>query len=247
MENKVVDVGVENIELNGQSFELSFPDGADIRTHIRSIVTGREYSHLKLDYSPKCIIDIGANIGAAAFFFRRHYPNARICCFEPSPSTFDFLERNTAPLSNIELFPFGLFNCDKEVKLYRGKLHCLQNSIVLHQAMRSDYEMVQFKEARRAIAPLLQSPTILKLDIEGCELQVIENLYPLLAQIEIVYLEYHSECDRIAIDNLLSSTFKLWSAQANEVHRGQLAYLSNTLLARFPELEKSEIASHPPA
>src|SRR5271156_3378543 len=41
----------------------------------------------------KTVLDIGANVGAAALYFARLFPNARIYAFEPAPDNFAVLER----------------------------------------------------------------------------------------------------------------------------------------------------------
>jgi FkbM family methyltransferase len=43
---------------------------------------------------PEVIVDLGANAGQAALWFRSRFPDARLLCVEPDPRTFAMLERN---------------------------------------------------------------------------------------------------------------------------------------------------------
>lgn len=45
---------------------------------------------------PVTVVDIGAHVGAFACQLAAKAPHARICCFEPSPTTADYLRRNVA-------------------------------------------------------------------------------------------------------------------------------------------------------
>ena len=70
---------------------------------------------------------------------------------------------------------------------------------------------------------------------------VLSDLAACLPEAEVVYVEYHSESDRLELDALLKTTHKLWRAAAEDVHRGNLAYLSRALLSRAPRLERKEL------
>jgi FkbM family methyltransferase len=50
------------------------------------------------------IIDAGANIGLAAIWYSRLYPDAVIISIEPDPANFKMLEANTAALPNVQGF-----------------------------------------------------------------------------------------------------------------------------------------------
>lgn len=49
------------------------------------------------------IIDAGANIGLAAIWFAKQYPEARIVSIEPDPGNLDICRANVAPFANITL------------------------------------------------------------------------------------------------------------------------------------------------
>ena len=50
---------------------------------------------------PKIIFDIGANIGAASFFFAEHYPESKIYSFEPARDVLPILRKNLSCYKNV--------------------------------------------------------------------------------------------------------------------------------------------------
>src|SRR5262245_13982601 len=79
-------------DANGRSFAVTYPCSPFMRAIVAGILEGREYPILQLpDGPPTVIVDIGANVGATAVFFRAAYPGARIYCYEPSQENFVWL------------------------------------------------------------------------------------------------------------------------------------------------------------
>jgi FkbM family methyltransferase len=52
----------------------------------------------EVDPAPRSVLDLGANIGASALFFRARFPDARITCVEASPTVVRTLRANVAGL-----------------------------------------------------------------------------------------------------------------------------------------------------
>ena len=63
------------------------------------ILKGESYPIFDFISKPKYIFDIGANIGAASFFFAEHYPESKIYAFEPSSTILPILRK-----TNIKMF-----------------------------------------------------------------------------------------------------------------------------------------------
>src|SRR6266508_4102258 len=163
----------------------------------------------------------GANIGAAAVYFLGLFPEARIVCFEPSPTNLEFLRRNTAFTNQIEVHPIGLSDFTGNVPLYIGKSQLMQNSIYPNEGVRCAHESAEIRDAGAEFDRLgFKDVSILKLDTEGCELPILRALGNRRNAIEIIYLEYHSESDRLVIDALLAERFVLAQANVTAPHRG---------------------------
>jgi hypothetical protein len=46
----------------------------------------------------KSIVDIGANVGASVLYWKYRYPDSAVYAFEPEPSNFQMLKKNTQNL-----------------------------------------------------------------------------------------------------------------------------------------------------
>ncbi len=222
----------------GGEINVSFPDSGNASKHIYNILSGQDYPILNCHFKPDCIIDIGANIGATALFFTKVYPGVDCFCYEPSPSTFTYLEKNTNQVPEIKVFNYGLSNELRTVKLYTGTSQCLQNSLHPSIEVTNEFEFAQIQPASAELEEILNGKrALVKIDTEGCEVPILEDLENLLKHIDILYLEYHSEEDRRTIDRVLSDHFSLCHSMASIVHRGNMMFLSQRLLSEFPQWE----------
>jgi len=221
---------------------ITFPDSGNIEIHIRNILSGKNYPlFLAPNFAPKQIIDIGANVGATALFFVTHYPNAQVYCYEPCISNFQFLEMNTSKIKSLMRINLGLSDRNERQKLYLGRNQCLQHSVYPSIEVTDEFEYIEMRPASEQISKHFAVPCIIKIDTEGCEVPILKDIGNLLHHVSLLYLEYHSEDDRLEIDQLLKTNFKLLSADTQTVHRGNLMYISNTLIDRYPQLSILEI------
>lgn len=177
------------------------------------------------------IIDIGANIGAAALFFAISYPQARVFAFEPAPQTYSLLAQNTQWIDRIMTFNFGLDDQDRQANLYLGAQDSVTNSVHSSQLNTADTIEVTLRNIRAVVSELsVDKIDILKLDTEGCELPILRSLADYIPHIGVVFVEYHSETDRLEIDRLLSNSHILFTGHINHPHRGEFCYLAKTQL-----------------
>lgn len=230
------------LTVDGRPHDLTFPATGNMEQIVLSILGGREYAPLRAPgWQPKTIVDIGANVGATAIFFALAYPEAEIRCFEPSPSTFAHLTRNTGWLERVRTYPYGLFDSEAELPLYGGTSQCAQASVSLSVETREEgAEVIALRPAAGAIGEI-EGPAILKIDTEGCEVPVLEDLGEGLDRFDVVYVEWHSDADRRRIDALLGARFSLWKTRAGAVHRGTAAYLHERVMTAYPRLGALEI------
>ncbi|MBF0123740.1 MAG: FkbM family methyltransferase [Magnetococcales bacterium] len=164
----------------------------------------------------KTIVDIGAHIGEAAFFFHFLYPDADIFSFEPDPESFGLLERNVGQISKIRPFHVGCFDCDKEVEFFKSlEFGSVGNSIYAKSNMVHSCR-VQLKDTATILNSLAipQQIDILKIDTEGCEIAVLRSLFGGRFRSKLAYIEHHSEQDCHEIHNLLFPTHVLWNSSA---------------------------------
>jgi FkbM family methyltransferase len=180
------------------------------------------------------IVDIGANVGAATVFFKKTYPNAAIYSFEPGPEPFDLLQSNTSYYRDIHCINYGLFDIDATVKLYIGKNDHVTTSIYQNNLVTSEFNEKKLRKASLLFETLgIKSIDILKIDTEGCEVNILRNMVSYLTAVKVMYVEYHSELDRILIDVILRKTHTLYNSKAESPHRGDLTYINNSMESEY--------------
>jgi FkbM family methyltransferase len=234
------------LAMRGRELSFHFPDSGNMQAHLASILAGKDYPLLPLpsDYACETIVDIGANVGAAALWFLGAAPDARIVCFEPSRENHDCLRHNLASFPRAEAHHCGLYSRAREASLHLGASQCMQHSIVASGETGGASETITLKRASTEFDRLgLERISILKIDTEGCELAILQDLGAArLAKIDMIYLEWHSDEDRRAIDALLGERFLLAHASAKFPHRGNAAYMAASLAARVPAIAAARIA-----
>ena len=229
--------GFIKVRLQASELSFNFPNQGNTAIHVKKILKGEIYPNLRrLGFKPTRIIDIGANLGATAILFHSQYPEAAIDCFEPNSSNFEWLKANLSSLPKVTLHPFGLFNEDKETTLFHGRNQALQGSIFSSAEVTTEGESIQLKDAREALTDCIETDTLIKIDTEGCELPILERLSSAFDQLKIIYLEFHSEQDRLALDALLTATHSLWHAAVQNPHRGDLCYVHRSLCENNPAI-----------
>lgn len=136
------------------------------------------------------IIDCGANIGISLFYFKTKFPKAEIVAFEPDPLGFTLLTQNVKKLNftDINLINKGVWNKDGKVKFF-GKGDDA-GRIVLENSTRQDCIEIKVIRLRSFLQRKVQ---FLKIDIEGVEGEVLQDISDLLYNVERIFIEYHSK------------------------------------------------------
>jgi FkbM family methyltransferase len=217
----------------GKTYPLQYPFSPLMESIVTQIMTKNEYPLLPfLQNHSGAVLDIGANIGCASLLFSVYYPLATIYAFEPSPSSFQFLQSNMKQFPNVHPFNYGLDSKDGSARLYSGQGASVTNSLGTSVLNSSEFETA---ELRRLSAFILDNDLdrilLIKIDTEGSEVPILKDIEHLLDRVESVMLEYHSEGDRLKIDRLLTNRFMLYSGNAPNPHRGTLIYVSKSTVA----------------
>ena len=226
-------VDIDGTETDPVPFDCAATFGS--RWAARGILEGRTYPHLPFVDDVQVVLDIGANAGAATRYLAHHRPDAKIYAFEPAAGPRQFLERNVAHLPNVTVHPVGLGREDVEVPLYHGLYDDISGSTIFRpDANRDDTEVIRL---RRTAAWLdeqgLDRLDIVKLDIEGTEIEVLEELVPWLPTIKVLYVEYDSRQARKALGRLLDATHDLYLGVYLTLDQGECTYV------------RQDVANHP--
>jgi FkbM family methyltransferase len=198
----------------------------------RRILSGETYPIVNSLGDVGVVLDVGANAGAASVLFARHYPAAAVHAFEPAAAAYELLCHNTAGCPGVVTHNFGLFDRTTDTDLWAGLVGPGQASIHRNEEVGDSSERVHLVAADEWWASsTLGHIDILKVDTEGCELQILRSLADQVAGAKAVYLEFHDHDEWRAIDRLLAPTHGLAVARMM-YYTGEILYLRHDILPR---------------
>ncbi|HQW84311.1 MAG TPA: FkbM family methyltransferase [Ferruginibacter sp.] len=128
--------------------------------------------------------DIGANIGYHALIANTVTNQGKIYAFEPMPHVRKIFEqhislnRNKIPINNIELLPYAVADKEKRIPFSNDKKQSDGNTFIkaspvfIHAANKM---MVQCVSIDGLVAKGYARPTVIKIDAEGAELEILQG------------------------------------------------------------------------
>ena len=144
------------------------------------------------------LIDVGANQGQFALAWKKFYPGSRIFSFEPVPETFEKLKENTQPFSNINTLNMALGSKAGKLSIYKNG-HSHASSFLKVSQFQKEHipATVDEKPEEVSVATLdAVSPelgqlgcSVLKLDVQGFEREVLLGAANVLKQIDYLIIE----------------------------------------------------------
>jgi FkbM family methyltransferase len=206
------------------------------------IFAGITYPIVSFICDVKTVVDIGANVGAASVYLATAYPQARIFALEPGSDALELLRANVKPLGNVSVFPFGLYSRARSLQLFHGKNDCVESSVFSSLRTTSEAEEIELRCASDFLGEQgIESIDVLKIDTEGCEVAILQSIKKCLPKVKVLYVEYHSERDRRAIDGMLADTHVLWLGRVTFAYRGEFCYVRRDLVPDEKEVHSCEI------
>lgn len=196
----------------GDDVEFDCADTLVSRWVCTDILRGKTYPFLPFVEDVRVVVDVGANCGAATVFFARRYPGAEVHAFEPASEPRQHLERNAEMLPNVRVHPVGLHSVDQVAPLYKGDGDLGMASIFRRSVNLDESESVQLRSAGGWAAERgIDQIDVLKVDVEGCEIEVLTSLERFLPAVKALYVEYDSREARREIARLLDPSHELYT------------------------------------
>ncbi|HET7710070.1 MAG TPA: FkbM family methyltransferase [Sphingomicrobium sp.] len=170
------------------------------------------------------IFDVGANVGEFTKACLAQFgPHCVIHAFEPSAATFADLESNLRGQANVRLHPFGFSDSEREADLYSSEpgstiasVHRLQRPV---RPFRDEFtERVSLTKVDLFCRKEgIESIDLLKLDVEGHELMVLQGATEMVGAGRVGFIQFEFGENNISSKTyladfhaMLGSTYKMY-------------------------------------
>ena len=181
--------------------------------HIEKIFEG-EYDIAYQNSNP-IILDIGGNIGGFSLWADKRWANSKIYSYEPIKDNFNLLKENTKDMDNIVISNVAIGSKEETRRMYYGAHNVGECSFINGAEQIEDGEDVSVMPAN-----LLPNANIVKIDTEGAEIEILENI---TIKPDLYLIEFHSAYNRRRIDNILYD-YTLMAADIKNPNYGIVKY-----------------------
>lgn len=139
------------------------------------------------------IVDLGANVGYASIYMLSKHPGARVIAMEPDPENFALLRRNLAPYGGrCEALLAAAWSHPTRLQMrtepYRGGGHWAR------QVEEGNDGTVEALDLGTLFTKLgIEKVSILKMDIEGAEVEVFSGNLDWISRVDSMMIELHDD------------------------------------------------------
>ena len=150
------------------------------------------FIHETLAFEPSspapCILDCGANVGVASLFFKRRYPQARVTAFEADPAIAEICRRNLSSngAGDVDVVTAAAWTSRGTTEFVcEGADSGAVASLGVIAGRTQTVPTVRLRDY------LTDPVELLKLDIEGAELPVLEDCAGALDAVRAMTIDLH--------------------------------------------------------
>ncbi len=177
----------EKQNINFLNYNFDVPDSLSFVWQFKEIFVDESYKFNSQNNAP-VIFDCGANVGTSCLYFKNLFPNSKITAFEADSAIAKILKSNLQKnnFNDIEIIDKAVWinNNGIEISLEGADGASIysesQNKIKVDSIRLKD-----FLEKEISI-------DMLKMDIEGAEVEVLKDCGESLSKIKNLFIEYHS-------------------------------------------------------
>ena len=209
--NRLFDTTEQGYELKSINFRnvqhpiYYRPNTIDVPTLVQSLIR-KEYGKGLKSNSPEYIIDAGCYIGDVTIFYLNKFPNSKIIALEPNESNYEVAKLNLEPYKERTIvINKGLWSSKASLS-FKGDFTTA--SLGIDNKASQKIECIDMNSL--LIENKFEHLDLLKMDIEGAELEVIlKNSDTWLPKTKMIAVEFHSdEIKQLCLNKLYEYDFE---------------------------------------
>ena len=194
---------------------------------LKGAMAGTEHRSALQGFNFDLIVDVGANRGQFALISRKIFPRAKIHSFEPLEEPAQIFKRVLGSDPNVILHPCAIGREKTTSTIHITKDDDSSSMLPITQMQSSMFPSATEKETRKiTVLPLSQalgdtsipSASLLKIDVQGFELEVLKGCEDILNK----FSHHYIECSFIELyeGQALAHQIIAWLEQRNFILRG---------------------------
>jgi FkbM family methyltransferase len=174
-------------KFNYRNYKLTVNDFISVAYQIKEYF-GDERMKFNTTSNNPVIIDCGANVGVSILYFKYLFPLAKIEGFEPDPKTVKLLKDNLDKnkVTDVIIHEKAIWKNNNGVSF--GIEGADGGSIFLEGKSKLEIASIRLKD----VLTKYEHIDLLKIDIEGAEVEVIKDCNEELKKVKNIFIEYHS-------------------------------------------------------
>lgn len=196
---------IQSLIVPGYTREFYFRKSrTDISALIQNVL--REEWRQGLPTSANAILDGGAYIGDTACFFRKLFPEAIIVAVEPNPENLCLLTKNFGHSEFDQIVHGAVWKKDEQLEFSGDTIF---GSVSTTGGKQVESLKVKGFSIQSLLAEKgLKAFDIIKLDVEGAELEVLTSAYEWMTEAKVILVEFHGmEIERQCVNFLAKKGF----------------------------------------
>lgn len=188
------------------SFNVFYRNEDEFRRIYKEIFINQEYKFSSKTKKP-FIVDCGSHIGLSILYFKSIYPDSEIFGFEPNPENFQILQKNIKEnrLSDVKVFNYALSDkegvIDLHVSFNENDPWTWGDTIIYDMWGDKDNDKKVSVKTVKLSKYINKLVDLLKIDIEGSEQKVLEEIENKLHFVNVIVMEYHGTKTGIKVND----------------------------------------------
>ncbi len=164
----------------------------------KGAAAGTEHKTVLRNLACECVVDIGANRGQFALIASRVFPQAKILSFEPLKEPAQIFSTIFCNAPNVTLFPYAIGQAKEIATMHVTKDDDSSSLLPITKTQSAMFPGSIEKETRQVmVCPLshlidpafLPTASLLKIDVQGYELNVLQGCEDILRKFSHLYIE----------------------------------------------------------